>query len=979
MIGKTILHYKIIEKLGEGGMGVVYKAEDTKLDRLVALKFLPLHLTENETDKARFLQEAKAASAINHPNVCVIYDLLEHKGQQFIVMEYVEGKTLRCVAEEQHDTPLPIHDVIHYTIQIAGALQAAHEKGIIHRDIKSENIMVNSKNQIKVMDFGLAKLKGSLKLTKSSSTLGTVAYMSPEQLQGQEVDARSDIFSFGVVIYEMLTGRLPFKGDYEAAVIYAILNEEPDPVQKHRPDLLPAFLPVINCTLEKKPENRYQSMKDLLDDLKQLQAERLPKEAVPPVFDPLVRVVRRPAIIIPTVVMLIIVFFALVLVSNRNKKIHWAKYEAIPEIMRLADDGRISDSYNLAVKAGKVIPDDPKLIELWPRISRPITIHTDPQDAMISWRDYTAADNPWIYLGKTPLDSIRLPTGLKRFKIEKEGFQTVRLAPNIIEEPDLIKNREPLCLSIIKLDKQGTIPDGMVRVYPINISRLWQKYDKIECQAFLLDQFEVTNKDYKVFVESGGYRNRTYWKHPFIRDGQILSWEEAMSLLIDRTGRHGPATWEAGDYPPHRDNFPVTGVSWYEAAAYAEFAGKQLPTVTHWRWASGIESGHHLIPLSNVSGDDLAPLGSFKGMGPYGTYDMAGNAREWCWNQVIPGKKRFILGGGWNDPDYTFTHNQTAMHPFDRSATNGFRCMKVLEGDSSFTDLAKPVEYTLLNVYEEKPVSDQVFDIFLHMFSYSKTDLNEALVATYEYEGMKIEKISFDAAYGNDRVFAYLFLPDKGSPPFQTVVFFPGSGIMGASAGTMIQPYNIRQFDFIIKSGRAVLHPVYIGTFERSFNPPRKMWDGDPYKARDFDIMCAKDVSRSLDYLEKRPEIDCSKLVYYGLSWGAERGPLMVYVGNRFQTAIFLVGGFWVWDPPRLPEVDIFHYLPRLKLPVLMLNGKYDYMFPYEYSQKPFYDLLGTPDKDKKHFLDNTSHNVGRDSLIREILTWLDKYLGPVD
>jgi Tol biopolymer transport system component/tRNA A-37 threonylcarbamoyl transferase component Bud32 len=273
MIGKIISYYKICEKLGEGGMGVVYKAEDTKLKRIVALKFLLQHLTAIETDKARFLQEAQAASAINHPNVCVIHDIQEYEGQQFIVMEYVEGKTLREIISNTLPHVLNLKEVTDYAIQIAEALEAAHEQSIIHRDIKSENIMLNTKNQIKVMDFGLAKLKGSLKLTKTSSTLGTVAYMSPEQIQGQEVDARSDIFSFGVLLYEMLTGQLPFKGDYEAAMTYAIVNEAPEPVQKYRPDLSSEFLHVINRALEKEPGNRYQSMKDVLIDLKRVKRE----------------------------------------------------------------------------------------------------------------------------------------------------------------------------------------------------------------------------------------------------------------------------------------------------------------------------------------------------------------------------------------------------------------------------------------------------------------------------------------------------------------------------------------------------------------------------------------------------------------------------------------------------------------------------------------------------------------------------------
>ena len=215
-------------------MGVVYKAHDAKLDRFVALKFLPEHISTSEQDMERFLQEARAASAINHPNVCTIHYIEEHEGREFIVMEYVEGETLRKKTEQ---SPLKLKDAIEYTIQIGEALQAAHDKDVIHRDVKSENIMITANNQVKVMDFGLAKLKGTLKLTKTGSTVGTLAYMAPEQLQGEEVDARSDIFSFGVVLYEILTGELPFQGDYEQAVMYAIVNEEPQSLHKYRSDI----------------------------------------------------------------------------------------------------------------------------------------------------------------------------------------------------------------------------------------------------------------------------------------------------------------------------------------------------------------------------------------------------------------------------------------------------------------------------------------------------------------------------------------------------------------------------------------------------------------------------------------------------------------------------------------------------------------------------------------------------------------------
>jgi TolB-like protein/Flp pilus assembly protein TadD/predicted Ser/Thr protein kinase len=259
-----------MEKLGEGGMGVVYKAQDTKLDRLVALKFLPHHLTASEADQARFIQEAKAAALLNHPNVCTIYDIKEEEEKQFIVMEFVDGKTLRRIIQSQVPN-LP--SAIQYAIQIGEALHEAHTNGIVHRDIKSENIMINSKNQIKVMDFGLAKLKGSLKLTKASSTVGTLGYMAPEQIQGSEVDARSDIFSFGVVLFEMLTGKLPFRGEHDAALMYSILNEEPEPLQKFLPDAPAEIVHAINKALEKNPEERYQSVAEMIVDLRRMKRD----------------------------------------------------------------------------------------------------------------------------------------------------------------------------------------------------------------------------------------------------------------------------------------------------------------------------------------------------------------------------------------------------------------------------------------------------------------------------------------------------------------------------------------------------------------------------------------------------------------------------------------------------------------------------------------------------------------------------------
>jgi serine/threonine protein kinase/tetratricopeptide (TPR) repeat protein len=269
LIGQTLSHYKILEKLGEGGMGVVYKAEDLKLARTVALKFLPPGCSVDPDAQARFKQEAEAASALDHPNICTIHDIDETPdGQTFIVMGYYEGETLKKKIERG---PLPINEVLGISIQVAQGLSKAHEAGIVHRDVKPANVIVTRDGVAKILDFGLAKGRGRSLLTKSGTTLGTAAYMSPEQTRTEDVDGRSDIWSLGVVLYEMTTGRLPFMSAYDQALVYCILNEQPTPLRSLRVDAPAELEQVVNRTLEKDPGKRYQHMGSLLHDLCSIQ------------------------------------------------------------------------------------------------------------------------------------------------------------------------------------------------------------------------------------------------------------------------------------------------------------------------------------------------------------------------------------------------------------------------------------------------------------------------------------------------------------------------------------------------------------------------------------------------------------------------------------------------------------------------------------------------------------------------------------
>ncbi len=983
MIGQTISHYKILKKLGHGGMGVVYKAEDTILRRTVALKLLPPELTLDAEAKERLFREARAASSLQHHNICTIHEIGEtNDGEMFFCMDYYEGETLKERLSRLHaknELPMPVSEVFHIGIQIAQGLAKAHEKGIIHRDIKPANIMLTNDGVVKILDFGLVKLAGQATMTKTSTTFGTTLYMSPEQARGGKVDHRTDIWSLGVVLYEMITGAVPFKAEYEQAVIYCILDKDPVPPKKIRSTIPQGLENIILKALNKKVDKRYQSIHKMLEDLRAIQNEQDAESGSHAYINQLKILYRKPKIFIPVLIIIVVVLFLVTWLIYQYQQIHWARNIALPEIVRLADEDKLHESYTLAVQAEKVIPTDSALAKLWDRFSMYITIHTHPEGAEVFWKEYAAVDAPWIHMGRTPLDSVRLPMGLKRFMIVKDGFQTRYLAPSMHPNIHLRQLSYHLIIDGLALDREKDIPNNMVRVFPVKmLSNTTNEVKEEHFNDFFIDTYEVTNREYKVFADSGGYQRKEYWKNPFLKDGRIIPWERATALFKDKTGRVEPATWEAGDYPTGQEDYPVTGVSWFEAAAYAEFAGKSLPSIYNWERAAGLDAAPEIIPLSNFNESGPAAVGKYQGLGPYGTYDMAGNAREWCWNQKIPGEKHFIRGGACTDQIYEFNSNQVALSPFDRSVVNGFRCMKYITTDSSTVALNRPVKSYLRNVYNEKPVSDKEFNVILRMYDYPKTPLHAVVekIDTHEKD-WTVEKITYDAAYGNERVSAYLFLPTKGNPPYQTVVHFPGSSVMGMHPDGILKPYHTRCFDYILKSGRAVLHPVYQGTFERSYTPPYKMWDGG-YLQRDFTIMFAKDLRRSIDYIVTRPDIDTSKLAYYGLSWGAEQGGIMLAIEKRFKAGILYIGGFWIYNKPLLPEIEPLNFPSRVTTPVLMLDGRNDDIYPYKMAQIPFYEFLRTPKEHKKHYVSNSWHFVPRDELIKETLGWLDKYLGPI-
>ena len=350
-------------------------------------------------------------------------------------------------------------------------------------------------------------------------------------------------------------------------------------------------------------------------------------------------------------------------------------------------------------------------------------------------------------------------------------------------------------------------------------------------------------------------------------------------------------------------------------------------------------AGLYIIPLSNFGTAGPAPTGKYRGVTPAGVSDMAGNVKEWCWNETGDGL-RFLLGGAWNESSYLFT-DPDARRPFDRAPTNGFRCVRYSVPLGA--ELTAPKERVFRDFTKERPAPDTTSQIYKNLFTYDRTELKPKIESVDESEFWRQEKISFDAAYGNERVPAYLFLPKNTAPPYQTVIFFPGADVRRAASSRQLR--GMSRLDFIVKSGRAVLYPIYQGTYERR---PRGAALPSGLQRRDQVIQWSKNwaVNR---LLETRADVDRSKIAYLGLSMGSAHAPILAAVEDRIKACVLLDGGFYFFPVPA--EIDQLHYAPRLRKPILMINGRHDFIFPYQTAQIPMFRLLATPDKDKRHMV----------------------------
>ncbi|HVW07910.1 MAG TPA: protein kinase [Bryobacteraceae bacterium] len=932
--GRVIGRYEIEALIGKGGMGQVFRARDTRLRRSVAIK------TCRDRFSDRFEREARAISALNHPGICTLYDV----GPDYLVLELVEGETL---AARIRKGSLPVAEILRIASQIAEALAEAHAHQIVHRDLKPSNVML-TRHGVKVLDFGLAKILDDTGITRTRAVMGTPAYMAPEQLEGREPTAATDLFSFGLVLYEMMAGKLPQPGASLGHLLSTTARTVIPAPSRERPDVPAELDRLIASLLSKDPGMRPGAASEVASQLSAIAA----KIAEPPPKS------RWRSVSPAAVIVLALLLSGGGWVYRQSERRRWAQEDAISQISRLSAKQPLA-AFLLLRKAEQILPGDARLAALAESSTRITTVDSTPRAAKVEIQDYLAPGE-WFSLGTTPLTNVRVPNGYLRWKISKPG-EGEFVVGAMAKGP--VKLAFPAALGA----KSGTVPvPGGPFVSAIDFVG-WLRYD---LPAFDIDQFEVTNARFQQFVDQGGYQKPGYWKEKFEKDGKTLSWQEAMDLFRDPTGRPGPSTWDGGHFLPGQGSYPVSGVSWYEAAAYAVFAGRSLPSIGQFFKAAPPDMAPFVIDQSNFAGPGLAKVGKFAGVGPWGTYDMAGNVREWSLTAVSGG--RFILGGSAGSQTYEAA-DPGVLPPFDRSRMNGFRT--VYNRAPLSAEAAAPVSMHSRDFSTAKPVSDEVFQVYKTMYAYDQNPLNPKIDGIIEdAPSWTKQKVTFDAGYENQRLEAYLFLPKNVHPPFQAVVFFPSARVQFMADSRTLG--DMQFIDYVIKSGRALIYPIYAGTYERVTT----RWDrAGASESLQLLIRRSKEVRRSVDYLRTRPEIDAAKVAYIGVSMGSAYGVIFTALEDRFRALVFLDGGLFLGPPMR--GADQVDFAPRVTKPVLLVNGRYDFTFSPNRSQDPLIRLLGTPDADKRKVVLDTPHDVSqqKSALSKEVLSWLDKYLGRID
>ncbi len=961
--GTRMGRYEIRALLGSGGMGEVYRAYDRDLDREVAVKVL--HAAGEDADRLRrFVQEAKAASALHHPNVAHVYEIGSHEDVRFIAMEIVEGETLR---HRIHAGPLAVEDVIDIVTQIAGALAAAHKSGIVHRDIKPENVIITPDGHVKVLDFGLAKLRqlrgadsATMLKTATGVAMGTLGYMAPEQFFDSDVTPAADVFSLGVVLYEMVAGKRPFDS-----------GDTPRDLTAVRPEVSPKLAALVAKSLERDPARRPDDASVIHEELREI-SRRVN-------VSPAVAKSRTPAAVAVIFGVVLLVGIGGWWFREQGRRRDALRQADVAET--LLKDRKYAEAYERAAAAAMVLPEDERLRDIIPRAAGRLTLESVPAGAAVFLQRFKGPSQR-VRVGQTPLTIPRVPRTDYLLTLEKPGYATVTralsLTPFYHGGEALLEDAQQVRVRLVEASK---VPPGMVFVEggAYRLSGFQRPSDRlVELRDFFIDDHEVTNREYAEFIRDGGYRRAEFWKHPFVDGGRKLTFDEAAVRFRDTTGLPGPRSWSGGAAPDGLEDHPVIGVTWYEAAAYAEWKGKKLPTVYQWERAARYpveETAASSFPWGNYSeAIDVGERANFLGKGTlpadalpfgvsgWGAKHMAGNVAEWCRNARPPGFT--VRGGAWNDAVYSF--GQTGAFPgFYSAPTVGFRCVAGGGGDEGDFALITSNFVPVL-----QPADDAAYERYRARYDYPKTPLQARIVETIDAADWTREKIHY--IVGGKTVPAYLYLPKRIARPLQVIHFAPAGDV---TVGYRTLPDSLEaQLAALIRGGRAVFAVEQEGFLGR----PRPAGWVRPDVAEeewvDLNVERVTELRRGLDYLESRPDIDRTRIAFLGISAGGGPGVFATALESRYRSVIFAGTGISRRDLATAAPANRIHFVPRIRAPKMMLQGRYDEDTALVSEAEPMFKLMIEP---KRLVVYEGGHVPPQEVAVPAFIRWLDETMGP--
>ena len=673
----------------------------------------------------------------------------------------------------------------------------------------------------------------------------------------------------------------------------------------------------------------------------------------------------------PNVIVSILAMFAVFYLSVKNIELRQSSErltsldDELEEIVEEFDKGDNRFVFDKTKELLKNFPEN-KLLKLYnEKSSYAIDIITGVANVPV-WIKY-GKDTIWNEIGNTPIKNLRVPSILPfndyqlKFDVSNRSIVTM---PNMSGEFNFEQiNKFPSNHAIIPGTENIMILPGL-------------DFGSIAIETFSISKTEVSNKEFQMFVNDGGYENHDFWDFPIEINGVEYTYKETIKKFVDKHKQFGPSNWSYGQFGDNGENLPVTGVSWFEARAYARYAGFKLPNLFQWIYAAGLAGFISEIPdmsKSNLKSSNLCFVDDSRGENYFGIKNIAGNVREWVTNPQGKSRIKFsILGGSYFDNEYSF-NDYHSISPFDRSIGNGFRVVQSLNESSSDTLDNFIINYAERDILKEEDVSDEVFNLYKKQFNYDQYELKIKVDSIFDIENYITYRFETSPPYDCDEpLHGYVVYSNKYHNNLKPIIHFPSAWAIFSDSDDWIISDVIKEYNYLLMEGYAIICPVYYSTCNRK-KFLKTWWANESDEYRDTMIKIGKDFKRSIDFIETRNEFDINYLSYTGYSWGSVMSNILLAIDDRVKSAFICAGGLQVQKSK--PEVDPAFYTRRITMPIMHITGKQDGIFDYENSQIPMQKLLGTPIKNQEMIvLEGVGHAISKDIRIKNHLRWLKKH-----